>query len=218
VTKRIALVGPKAAELEGTVVGGGFVAECFDEAGLAPADLAGFDLFLISPFQGPGQPLYDRFRSLLGARRAAIVLVLDPSSEVLPESFFAGINDVVYWPGDARTLLGTVRRQVSIARRRSASSIARVRRAASPPSSAVLGSAVNVSRTGVLVEAPGDFRVGDELEIEFFLGDDTDPVRAGAVVRRMAVETSRQAPSYGVEFVRLDDRDRARVTKFCEAS
>jgi len=215
-TKRIALVGPKAAELEAQILSGGFKAECFEEAGLAPADLAGFDLFLISPFQGPGQPLYDRFRGLLGARRAAVVLVLDPSSETLPESFFAGINDVVYWPGEPRRLIDTVRRQVSIARRRSASSIARVRRAGAAPASAVLGSAVNVSRTGALVQAPGEFRIGDELEIEFFLGDDAEPVRAETVVRRVAVEANRHAESYGVEFVRLSDADRARVTKFCE--
>jgi hypothetical protein len=215
--KRVAIVGPIEPGLEEMLRAAGFEPETLPGSGFAPEDLADFDLCLIAAFCEEGLPLYDRFRESLGSRRVSVVLVLNPGQGDLPESFFAGINDVLVWPGPAGRARSVVERQFSVARRREASTIARVRRMAADDSGAFLGSAVNVSRTGLLLEVRKPLDVGDSVEVEFFLGNAPEPVRALARVRRSAVDPSRLSSSYGVEFTRVSDTDRERLARFCES-
>lgn len=212
---RIALVGPGAARLAPVLTAGGFDPESVSALDFTIEDARSFDLFVLSPFREDGLPLYDRFREMLGSRRVAIVLLLDPDSEELPESFLAGINDIVFPSTPTDVMLATFRRQIGVPRRRHASTLARIRPpgAASP---AHLGSAVNVSRTGLLIEVQQEFSVGDPLDVEFFVGDDPDPISASAVVRRSAFDSERLRRNYGISFSKLSDRDAERLTRFCE--
>ena len=212
---RIALVGAGAARLVPVLRAGGFDPEAVSALDFTADDARSFDLFVLSPFREDGLPLYDRFREMLGPRRVAIVLLLDPDSEDLPESFLAGINDVVFPSTPSEVMLETFRRQIGVPPRRPASTLARIRPpgAASP---AHLGSAVNVSRTGLLIEVQEEFSVGDHLEVEFFVGDDPEPISTSAVVRRSAFDAERLRRNYGISFSEMSDRDAERLTRFCE--
>jgi hypothetical protein len=212
---RIALVGPGAARLLGILRSGGFDPEAVSALDLTPEDARSFDLFVLSPFREDGLPLYDRFREMIGPRRVAIVLLLDSEGEEFPESFLAGINDVVFPSTPAHVMLDAFRRQMEVPPRRNASTLARVRRTG-VPSPASLGSAVNVSRTGLLVEVQQELSVGDNVEVEFFLADDPEPVAVTAVVRRAAFDAERLRRNYGVWFAAMSDRDRGRLAHFCE--
>ena len=211
---RVALVGPGAARLVPELRAGGFDPEPISALDFTAEDARAFDLFVLSPFREDGIPLYDRFREMLGPRRVAIVLLLDPDSEDLPESFLVGINDVVFPSTPVAVMIESFRRQISVPRRRHASTLARVR--APGEGAAHLGSAVNVSRTGLLIEVQGEYSVGDRLEIEFFIGDDPAPIATGAVVRRSAFDGERLRRNYGVSFVEMAKPDEERLARFCE--
>jgi len=212
---RVALVGPGAARLLSDLRAGGFDPEALSALDFE-ADRAGaFDLFVLSPFREDGLPLYDRFREMLGRRRVAIVLLLDPEGEEFPESFLAGINDVLFPSTPTDVMLASFRRQISVPTRRDASTLARVRPAGSA-GAAHLGTAVNVSRTGVLIEVQQEFSVGDDIDLEFFLADDPEPLAATATVRRAAFDAERLRRNYGLSFSRMADADRERLLRFCE--
>jgi hypothetical protein len=214
--KRIALVGPSAAALEGSLAQGGYEPHPVATREMTPESLGGFELYLLSPYGDDGEPLYGRFRELLGHRRAPVILVLADASEELPESWIAGINDIVFWPRGRQDLLAIVRRQLSVPKRREASTLARVRPAGAADRPLDLGCAVNVSLHGLLLEVQTDFGVGDALEIEFFLEDDPQPVAAFGVVRRATVDPERLRRAYGVEFTRLLGTGRERLARYCE--
>lgn len=214
--KEIALVGPAASELIPDLQHGGYETCHLRTADLTPETLARHDLFLLSPLDDEGHPLYNRFRNLLRGQRAAVILVLNERGDDLPESWIGGINDVLFWPAARRELLATVRRQLAVPRRREASTLARVRSAGATPAPADLGCAVNVSLHGLLLEVQKEYGVGDALEIEFFLGDQPDPIIARGVVRRATLEPERFRRAYGVEFTRLDGDGRRRLAEYCE--
>ncbi len=213
--KKIGLVGPGTDVLSPSLRGGGYDVELFSATEVSPEDLRPFDLFVVAPFREDGLPLYDRFRELLGSRRVAVLLLIEQHHGELPESFLAGINDVLFAGSPARAILEIVERQTSAPKRRDSSSLARIR--LSGGSAAVwLGCAVNVSRTGLLLEVQREFAVGDSVEVEFFLGEDPEPVSVSAAVRRGVFDPERLRRSYGIAFTRIDPKDEARVLRYCE--
>jgi hypothetical protein len=213
--KKVGLVGPGTEVLAPPLREGGYEVESLSAVEVAPEDLRPFDLFVVSPFREDGLPLYDRFRELLGARRVAVILLIDSQGGDLPESFLAGINDVLFEGSPVHAMLEIVKRQTSAPKRRESSSLARVRL---PGGSAAvwLGCAVNMSKTGLLLEVQRELSVGDAVEIEFFLGDDPEPVSASAAVRRSVFDAERLRRSYGVVFTRLDPKDQMRIAQFCD--
>ncbi len=215
--KRVALVGPGAARLLPDLRAGGFDPEPVSALDFEPDRAGAFDLFVLSPFREDGLPLYDRFREMIGRRRVAIVLLLDPEAGEFPESFLAGINDVLFPSTPAEVMLETFRRQISVPHRRDASTLARVRRSGSAEA-LHLGTALNVSRTGVLIEVQQEFSSGDEIDLEFFLAEDPEPITAKAVVRRAAFDAERLRRNYGLSFTEMAEADRERLLRFCEGA
>jgi c-di-GMP-binding flagellar brake protein YcgR len=75
---------------------------------------------------------------------------------------------------------------------------------------------VNVSSTGLLIEVQQELAVGDLLDVEFFVGDDPEPISTSAVVRRSAFDSERLRRNYGISFSKMSSRDAERLTRFCE--
>ena len=213
--KKIGLIGPGTDVLTPPLREGGYDVEEFSAIDVTPEELRPFDLFIVAPFREDGLPLYDRFRELLGSRRVAVLLLIEPHHGELPESFLAGINDVLLAGSPKPAILQIVERQTAASPRRDSSSLARIRLSAG--SAAVwLGCAVNVSKTGLLLEVQREFAVGDSVDVEFFLGDDPEPVTVSAAVRRGVFDPERLRRSYGIAFTRIEPGDRDRIVRFCE--
>ena len=71
--------------------------------------------------------------------------------------------------------------------------------------------ALNLSQSGMLMEATGDLRVGAPIEMQFPLGEEPPPVHTRGRVVRVA------APSrYGVEFTDVDADVSTRIRHFIE--
>jgi CheY-like chemotaxis protein len=71
--------------------------------------------------------------------------------------------------------------------------------------------ALNLSLHGMLMEASGTLRVGDDIDMEFPLGDEPPPARAHGRVVRMA-----SATQYGIEFTGASSDLAARIGHFIE--
>jgi CheY-like chemotaxis protein len=71
--------------------------------------------------------------------------------------------------------------------------------------------ALNLSQSGMLMEATGDLRVGEPIQMEFPLGEEPPPVQTHGRVVRVA------APSrYGIEFTDVDADVSTRIRHFIE--
>jgi len=104
--KRIGLVGPGTEVLSSSLREGGYEVEMLSAVDVGPEELRPFDLFVVGPFREDGLPLYDRFRELLGSRRVAVILLIEQGHADLPESFLAGINDVLFTGSPVRRSVG----------------------------------------------------------------------------------------------------------------
>ena len=208
---RIGVVGPGLAQIPPILIRAGYGVETVQGVEVRSDDLEPADLCLIAPFREDGAPLYERFRDFLTGRRVPVILVLGSPPPELPESSVAGINDVLVWPAAETELLDSVRRQLTASRRLPLSSVARVRR---PGGETMLGCALNVSETGLLLEVAGAFSVGDPLEVEFYLENDAVPILATATVRRCALDPERLRTSYGLAFAKIAERDAERFRRY----
>jgi len=71
--------------------------------------------------------------------------------------------------------------------------------------------ALNLSQSGMLMEATGDLRVGEPIQMQFPLGEEPPPVQTQGRVVRVA------APSqYGIEFTDVDADVSTRIRHFIE--
>jgi CheY-like chemotaxis protein len=77
-----------------------------------------------------------------------------------------------------------------------------------------LGNTVNVSESGMLVEADAELAVDDRIECRFFLPGDQRPVDVKGKVVRRAPEVQGQMPAFGVVFQSVSDEDLARLRRF----
>jgi hypothetical protein len=71
--------------------------------------------------------------------------------------------------------------------------------------------ALNLSRHGMLMEASGDLRVGDHLQLSFPLGEEPAPARVGGRVVRVAAPTQ-----FGIEFHDVDAALSERLAHYIE--
>lgn len=69
----------------------------------------------------------------------------------------------------------------------------------------------NLSQSGMLMEASGTLHVGDDIDMQFPLGDEPPPARAHGRVMRMA-----SASQYGIEFTDVDSELAARIGHYIE--
>ena len=71
--------------------------------------------------------------------------------------------------------------------------------------------ALNLSQSGMLMEATGDLRVGEPIEMQFPLGEEPPPVQTRGRVVRVAAPTQ-----YGIEFTDVDADVSTRIRHFIE--
>jgi CheY-like chemotaxis protein len=71
--------------------------------------------------------------------------------------------------------------------------------------------ALNLSQSGMLMEATGDLRVGEPIQMEFPLGEEPPPVQTHGRVVRVAPHSQ-----YGIEFTDVDADVSTRIRHFIE--
>jgi CheY-like chemotaxis protein len=218
--KRVALAGPPDGPLRGAASilksGGYLVAQAEDpeallglEAGIAP-DLVIFDIGL--PPAG-AVVLAQRLRTRSFWRFVSMMLAVPAGYPRLEEALAPGINDVILAPFPAEELLDKARRLTVIPARRELNTLARVH---DPRAEGGLqgGKTLNVSSNGILIESETPLVIGRMVEIDFFLPDEPEPVRASGRVVRRTSELDLLHPAYGIRFVEMAGPDQQRVDAY----
>jgi len=218
--KRVALAGPPDGALRGAAQvlkrAGYLVAHAEDpeallglEAGITP-DLVIFDIAM--PPDG-AVAVAQRLRARAYWRFVSMMLAVPAGRPRLEEVLAAGINDLILSPFPPEELLDKARRLTVIPARRELNTLARVRdpKAEGPVQG---GKTLNVSSNGILVETESPLVIGRTVDIEFFLPDDPEAVRATGRVVRRTTELDLLHPAFGIRFVEMPEKDEARIEAF----
>lgn len=218
--KRVALAGPPDGTLRGAAQilkrAGYLVAHAEDpeallglEAGITP-DLVIFDIAM--PPDG-AVAVAQRLRARAYWRFVSMMLAVPAGRPRLEEVLAAGINDLILSPYSPEELLDKARRLTVIPARRELNTLARVRdpKAEGPVQG---GKTLNVSSNGILVETESPLVIGRTVDIEFFLPDDPEAVRATGRVVRRTTELDLLHPAFGIRFVEMPEKDEARIEAF----
>ena len=218
--KRVALAGSPMGPLRGAngiLKGAGYhVATAEDlaslerlETGVAP-DLIIFDI-AFPPDGGVAASRHLRARPFW--RFVSMMLATPAGEPHLEEAYVPGINDFILAPFPADELLDKVRRLTVIPARRELNTVAKVREARSDGST-IYGKTLNVSANGILIEIESLITIGRNVEVEFFLPDDPEPLHVrGRVIRRTS-ELDLFHPAFGIRFLEMPEKDQVRIEAF----
>jgi CheY-like chemotaxis protein len=134
-------------------------------------------------------------------RYQSYVVKIDPAEMPMDEDTSQGINDFLLVPYSDTEFLKMVERLSKVKRRRPFQALIRVYRGKDQ----VMGKTLNLSPTGVLLQAPIDLKPGENVEVSFYLPRTRTHVRANARVKRRASERISLIPCYGLEYVDLPE-------------
>jgi CheY-like chemotaxis protein len=143
-------------------------------------------------------------------RYLTYVVKVVPSEAPVFENTSQGINDFLLVPFADAEFLALVRKFAKIGRRKPFQALIRLRTGREE----VTGKTVNISPTGVLVQAPVQLKPGDTLEVGFYLPRTRMYVRNMAMVKRRAGERIEQIPCYGLELLNMPQEFVHRLEEF----
>jgi CheY-like chemotaxis protein len=218
--KRVALAGPSTGPLRGAsgiLKGAGYQVAVADdvvslerlEGDVAP-DLVIFDI--ACPPEG-GVAASRQLRARPFWKFVSIMLATPAGEPHLEEAHVPGINDFILAPFPADELLDKVRRLTVIPARREVNTVAKVRDGRSDGTT-LFGKTLNVSATGILIEIESLITIGRNVDVEFFLPDDPEPLHAKGRVIRRTTELDLFHPAFGIRFLEMPENDHARIETF----
>jgi two-component system, cell cycle response regulator DivK len=152
-----------------------------------------------------GEAVTRTIRASAAMRHVAILMFSDDARDATRERCLAaGANDFVFRPFHTVDVMTRVARLLDIANRRKTQLLAHVDvRGGTPAVGQFVGRIVNLSATGLLLEADAALDIGRELSLTFFVPGTRTRVRVIAVVvRRVDGQT---AARWGVRFTTLDE-------------
>ena len=168
----------------------------------------GYDLFDMSA------PEFCRdIRSDENTRTISLLLVCDREH---PEQgdlcLSAGCNDIIYRPLQRRELDAKVEKLTSIPVRRQLRTITKIEVSLEKSGRFVLARSINISASGMLLEADRVLTSEGPLRIHFFLPGDARPVQIEAEVLR--AEFSGTMAKYGLRFVNVGPDEKERIERY----
>jgi CheY-like chemotaxis protein len=139
-----------------------------------------------------------------------LMIVARESDEAVRRSMEAGANDCLIFPLHRHDLDRKLGIYLNIEPRREARFLVQARVESARDRGFFLGTSVNLSASGMLLEALTDFRVGETVHIRFFLPGVPKEVEAQARIVRSEVRPGIRR--YGLRFdaIRPDHADRIR--------
>jgi CheY-like chemotaxis protein len=143
-------------------------------------------------------------------RYLTYIVKVVPAEAPVFENTSQGINDFLLVPFADAEFLALIRKFAKIGRRKPFQALIRLRTGKEE----VTGKTVNISPTGVLVQAPIQLKAGDTVEVGFYLPRTRMYVRNMAMVKRRAGERIEQIPCYGLELLNMPEEFVHRLEEF----
>lgn len=143
-------------------------------------------------------------------RYLSYVVKVVPAEAPVFENTSQGINDFLLVPFADAEFLALVRKFTAVKRRKPFQALIRLRTGREE----VTGKTVNISPTGILIQAPIQLKAGDTVEVGFYLPRTRMYVRNVAMVKRRAGERIEQIPCYGLELLDMPQEFVRRLEDF----
>lgn len=161
-----------------------------------------FDLIVLGlPIDGVG--LADWVRELRRdgcASARTSLLALAPSPQEIEKGLSAGVNAAIPWPGPAAPLLEHVAKLLTVAPRKSTRVLAKLEVRIEGRARKLVCQSENLSSTGMLLRAAKGIPLGTELELEFNLPGNPEPLHIRARVMRETRPGRERFTGIGVRF------------------
>ena len=168
---------------------------------------------IVADLEMPGMPV-DRLCVLMRAdenlRAVSVIMVCPDTEEAAERADFCGANAVMVTPVSPRQLFRRMSRLLNIADRDDMREIVKVDVDLGDGADLFFGVSVNISSSGMLIEAEKILRIGSRVICSFVLNH---PVTVEAEVVRRAREAA-GVDSYGLRFIEADARSRAVIDEF----
>jgi len=150
-----------------------------------------------------GEAVIHAIRANAAMRHVSILMFSDDARDATRERCLAaGANDFVPRPFHTVDVMTRVARLLDIANRKKTQLLAHVDVQGTPAIDKFVGRIVNLSATGLLLEADAPLDIGREVSLTFFVPGTRTRAKAGAVVVRRV--DGQSAPRWGVRFTTLD--------------
>ena len=150
-------------------------------------------------------------------RRTSLLLVVaNEPEETVARVLNAGVNDTLTMPLQNAELDQRLATYLNIESRKSVRVIVQARVQSESPHGFSLGTSVNVSASGMLLETHGGYAEGTQMELRFFLPG--HPRQIEAVSRIVRVEERTGESLYGVRFDSIASTDMLLLRQFCQGS
>jgi len=160
--------------------------------------------------EGDAFSLIRNLREDPATRYFSYVVKVVPAEAPVFENTSQGINDFLLVPFADAEFLALVRKFTKVKRRKPFQALIRLRTGREE----VTGKTVNISPTGVLVQAPIQLKAGETVEVGFYLPRTRMYVRNMAMVKRRAGERIEQIPCYGLELLDMPEEFVRRLEEF----
>ncbi len=170
-------------------------------------------LLSILDYRFPEGDAFSTIRNLRedpATRYFSYVVKVIPAEAPVFENTSQGINDFLLVPFSDAEFLALVRKFTAVKRRKAFQALIRLRTGKEE----VTGKTVNISPTGVLVQAPVQLKPGDTVEVGFYLPRTRMHVRNMAMVKRRAGERIERIPCYGLELLDMPEEFVRRLEEF----
>ena len=215
--KKVVLAGPPAGLLRGAgpiLIRAGYgirSAERVQELEAIPPEKLP-DLVIVDAAFGPegGVAACRRLREQAHWRAVSMMLVVPAGLPHLEESLVPGINDFLLAPFPEAELIDKTSRLTRIPARRELNTIARV----TAEGAVRVGKMLNVSSNGMLLEIETPLAIGRPVDVEFFLPDDSAPLKASGKIVRRTNDLDHFHPAFGIRFTGISEPDQVRIDGF----
>ena len=143
-------------------------------------------------------------------RAVSLVLAVSVGAEHLEECLVAGINDFLVAPFRGEEVVLKARRLTAVPQRIPATGLVSIR-GGRPDGGTAVGTTVNLSARGLLVESESALSIGRVVDLVLYLPDGGPPASFRVRVVRRATEVALFHPAYGLEYDEISKPDLARI-------
>lgn len=141
-------------------------------------------------------------------------IVIVTASEKEEECYKAGCSSYLRKPIDEDIFLTEIQKYVKIAVRREPRIEASIPVNVSFKGSKTAGTALNISRSGILLESNEPFAIGSNLSVEFTLSGKKDKIKAKAIIVRIGTGSSASYSNFGLSFSDISEKHQNLLDSF----
>lgn len=163
-----------------------------------------------------GDVLCSRIRQEQALSKISVIIVCNDTPEEIKRAESCGANARLLKPVKPEQLTDCVGKLLPVPARKDCRVLVRARVYGAHGSTTLFCTALNISISGLLIEAEGLLAVGDRISCMFFLPDARQITAVGEVVR--AVRMTHIMHQYGISFISLDPQCQLDIESFVAAN